>query len=402
MLVSFTFKNFGPFREEASFDMRAIKSYKEHPYNLMDSGAKDKLLKVAAIYGANASGKSNFVEAYYCFCRIVIESFNNSDDNKKSVLSKYYTPYLFSGNDEDLNTEFEAVYIYGEHEYKYGFVYNSDKIVYEWLYRKNLGTKRSSTIYERNGNKIELGTSVRNSCSKYEKEVEKDVLVLSFFNKLRLRTAAFNDTFGCVLGFVSIKANFDYDLFLKDFFRDYFDETKKDSVLKFIQSIDVGIKDFTVEKNKVNVKIYTHHTGKDGKDYSVPIEIESDGTRKAIALYFLADFAIKIGRGLIVDELNMGLHPLLLKYIVDLFNAEGSKGQLIYTTHDTTLLDRRYFRRDQVWFVDKNEFGESSLYSLAEFKVRSDASFEKEYLGGAYGGIPILKDMEPKEGNHGL
>ena len=99
-----------------------------------------------------------------------------------------------------------------------------------------------------------------------------------------------------------------------------------------------------------------------------------------------------------VDELDARLHPLLLKFIVDLFYNEKSKAQLIYTTHDTTLMDKKFFRRDQVLFVQKDEDGYSSLSTLSDFKVRSDASFEKDYLSGVYGGIPMLKEFSMKAG----
>lgn len=97
-------------------------------------------------------------------------------------------------------------------------------------------------------------------------------------------------------------------------------------------------------------------------------------------------------------ELNIKLHPLLLKFIIDLFYDDKSSAQLIYTTHDTTLMDKKFFRRDQVWFVQKDQFGYSELVALSDFKVRSDASFEKDYLAGVYGGIPNFKEFELKEG----
>ena len=98
-----------------------------------------------------------------------------------------------------------------------------------------------------------------------------------------------------------------------------------------------------------------------------------------------------------VDELNIKLHPLLLKFIVDLFYETGSRSQLIYTTHDTTLMDKKFFRRDQIWFVQKDEYGYSELTALSDFKVRSDASFEKDYLAGVYGGIPLLENFSMGE-----
>jgi AAA15 family ATPase/GTPase len=107
------------------------------------------------------------------------------------------------------------------------------------------------------------------------------------------------------------------------------------------------------------------------------------------------------GRGLMLDEFNSQLHPLLQKYIIDLFYETSTTGQLIFTTHDTTLLDKQFMRRDQIWFVSKDERGESSLYSLADFKVRNDKSFGKDYLSGVYGGIPILSKFSFGEDDNG-
>lgn len=124
---------------------------------------------------------------------------------------------------------------------------------------------------------------------------------------------------------------------------------------------------------------------------------ESDGTLKSILLYILARVAILNDKSLFIDELNDRLHPLLLKYIIDLFYESDSMAQLIYTTHDTTLMDKKFFRRDQIWFVQKDEYGYSELVALSDYKVRSDASFEKDYLAGVYGGIPFLKEFQMKE-----
>ncbi|HEY5556083.1 ATP-binding protein [Acetobacterium sp.] len=403
MLVQFSFKNFGPFREEAIFDMRGIKAYKEHDYNLINIKDYGNILKVAAIYGANASGKSNFVDAYRCFRRLVGYSFNNKDDNKESILEKYYHPFLFSGDDCDLTSEFEGVYLMDGSEYKYGFIYNHKEILYEWLYKKKISTGRKTTIIERTNLKINLGASVKKSCEKYVEQVENDVLALSFYNRLQLRTTVFKETFNCITDILalSLNCNSSIEKFSNDYFKNDFDEKKKDRLLNFLSSIDIGIKDITVEKMKDKIQVFTHHIGENGEDYEVPIDIESDGTRKVIAVYSFVEIAIRQNKGLIIDELNMQLHPLLLKYIVDLFYEENTRGQLIYTTHDTTLLDKRYFRRDQVWFINKDKKSQASISSLAEFKVRNDASFEQEYLGGVFGGIPILTDYSFEDKKNG-
>ena len=132
---------------------------------------------------------------------------------------------------------------------------------------------------------------------------------------------------------------------------------------------------------------------KNGKDYTLGLYNESDGTLKSILLYILARVAILNDKSLFIDELNDRLHPLLLKYIIDLFYESDSMAQLIYTTHDTTLMDKKFFRRDQIWFVQKDEYGYSELVALSDYKVRSDASFEKDYLAGVYGGHSVFEGV---------
>ena len=396
MLVQFKFRNFGSFKDEAVFDMRAIKAYKEHPYNLINEPEKTPLLKVAAIYGANASGKSNFVEAYSYFLDIVRNSFSKKEKSEKgTVLSTNYKSFLFDDETMDSDTEFEAVYNDNGYEFRYGFIYNANRIQYEWLYRRSIETGRQISIIERSPDSFTLGASVRRTCEKYVSAIDEDVSALSFFSSLKLRNNVFRDMLKNVVSVIALDFTWNgaVDYWIAQYFDEGYNENEKTKLLSFIHAIDVGIKDLSIEKNGKNIDVYTYHITKNGKLKKVPIKIESDGTRKAIVLYSFVQVAISKKKGMIVDELNIQLHPLLLKYIIDLFYNENTCGQLIYTTHDTTLLNKRFMRRDQIWFISKNTYGESSLYSLAEFKVRNDQSFEKEYLGGVYGGIPELKDF---------
>lgn len=404
MLVLFRFKNYGPFKDEAVFDMRAVRAYKEHPYNLIHIDGEDSLLKVVAIYGANASGKSNFVDAYYYFRRIVRDSFSNNDkEDSESVLAKYYYPFFFDDESCECDTEFEAVYIFDECEYKYGFVYNNNRIKYEWLYKKSLATNRQSCVFERTSEKITLGYSVKKTCEKYVSDIDSSVLVLSFFSSLKLQTSVFKKVAYCIFDILPVYMSSDKpsDMMLSHYFAKDFDEEEKTRLLSFLHAIDVGIKDISVERNKDSVMVFTQHDGKDGEHYRLPLDLESDGTKRAIAIYSFIRVAVLYDKGLIIDELNNQLHPLLQKYIIDLMYDQSAKGQLIYTTHDTSLLDKRFMRRDQIWFTSKNESGESSIYSLAEFKIRNDKSFGQDYLAGIYGGIPILKEFSFKEEQDG-
>lgn len=402
MLVQFSFKNYGPFKEEAVFDMRAVKAYKEHPHTLIDVPKGDPLLKVAAIYGANASGKSNFIKAYQCFLRLIRDSFqHNNKDEKDEVLSKAHFPFLLDAHGFENEIEFEGIYSHQGFEYRYGYAFDEKTIKSEWLYTRSSPTARESLIFERTDNQIELGSSVRRTCEKYLNDIDDDVLALSFFSSLKLNNPVFKDTTYFITSIVplSIQGEGQTRYALDQYFGRFYEGEEKEKLLRFIHSIDVGIRDFQVEKNPTNEKVSVYAIHKDENDVMVsfPLEIESDGTRRAIALYSFVRLAVELGKGLIIDEFNSQLHPLLQKYIVDLFYEEGSTGQLIYTTHDTTFLDKRYVRRDQIWFVSKDENGESTMYSLADFKLRNDKSFDKDYLSGAYGGIPILKDISLKE-----
>lgn len=400
MLVMFRFKNYGPFKEETTIDMRAIKSYKEHPYNLITACEDYSLLKVVAIYGANASGKSNFVDAYHCFSAIVRNSFRKNDkEDSKTVLEKQYYPFYFDEESSELDTEFEAIFYSAGAEYRYGYIYNESSIQYEWLYKKSMTTNRQSKIFERDPLKIELGSSVKKACEKYITDIDTNVLALSFFSSLKLRTQVFKETVYCITDFlpVSLSCDGQADFMLNRFFDKDFNDKEKPKLLTFLNAIDVGIKDINVKKNKSNFAVYTYHVGKNSEVYEVPLEIESDGTKRAIAIYSVVRIAALYNKGLIIDELNNQLHPLLQKYLIDLFYEESALGQLIYTTHDTSLMDKQFMRRDQIWFTSKNDEGVSSLYSLAEYKIRNDKSFAKDYLGGIYGGIPILRDFSFKE-----
>ena len=397
MLVQFTLKNVLSFKDETILDMTAINAYKEHPVNLIDCGDKEKFLKVAAIYGANASGKSNLHLAMEYFQKIITKSFNNVKDGEKTAIETYYRPFSFDENKE--NSEFEMIQIRNGFEYKYGFEYNAECIVTEWLYRKSLETNRTTTIFERTTKSINLGASVRKECDVYKEQIPEETLALSFFNKLKLKTDIFQEVYAGVMSMLVIPTDFceDFNL-LKDLLPITID-TEKEELLQFLSAIDTGIKDIRYEDSERKIDFITFHKGRDEKEYPLNLFFESEGTIKSIMLFIYARAAIRGDGAMFVDELNVKLHPLLLKFIIDLFYNSNSEAQLIYTTHDTTLMDKKFFRRDQIWFVQKDEFGYSELSALSDFKVRSDASFEKDYLAGVYGGIPLLKEFKIEEGD---
>ncbi|SHO48364.1 AAA family ATPase [Anaerocolumna xylanovorans] len=397
MLVQFSLKNFLSFKDEAVLDMTAINAYKEHEYNLIDLDMKEKYLKVAAIYGANASGKSNLFLAFYYFQKMLTESFNNVSGDDLKTIEVCYMPFKFDEDNE--NTEFEVVEILDGYEYKYGFEYNDKNIVAEWMYRKNIETNRKTTVFERYGNgSIDFGAVVRKECDMYKEQIPPETLVLSFFNKLKLKTDIFKSVYGGIMDTLVMDTDFYEDLGLIEKLLPRVIDDSKESLLNFLDAIDIGIKDIWHKKEKDEEQFFTVHKDKNGNCYDLSLFNESEGTIKSITIFLCARTAVSLNKSMLIDELNVKLHPLLLKFIIDLFYEKTSKAQLIYTTHDTTLLDRRFFRRDQIWFVQKDDMGHSELSALSDFKVRPDASFEKDYLSGVYGGIPLLKEFNLKAG----
>lgn len=396
MLVQFMLKNVLSFKEETILDMTAIHAYKEHQCNLIDCGRNEKYLKVAAIYGANASGKSNIYMAMRCFQKIIAESLNNVEDGASTAIQTYYQPFSFDSERE--NSEFQIVQILGDFEYKYGFEYNSNCIVTEWLYRKNLQTKRTTTVFERTTEKAEFGSCVRKECEVYKEQIPAETLVLTFFNRLKLKSDIFKTVYAGVMDTLVVPTNFCEDVGLLEALLPRLIDEEKGALVDFLSAIDTGIKDIDYDDSEKEIKFTTYHNGKDGELYPLDLFYESEGTIKSIMLFIYVRTAILYDKSIFVDELNIKLHPLLLKFIIDLFYENGSQAQLIYTTHDTTLLDKKFFRRDQILFVHKDEYGYSALSALSDYKVRSDASFEKDYLAGVYGGIPWLKEFSMKEG----
>lgn len=397
MLVQFMLKNVLSFKEETILDMTAINAYKEHESNLIDIEAKEKFLRVAAIYGANASGKSNLYLAMTYFQRIIVESLNNIDDGANTAIEKFYVPFSFE-NDNIENSEFQIIEILGDFEYRYGFEYNAEYIVMEWLYRKNLKTNRTSIIFERTKEAVKFGAAVRKECEVFKAQLPVETLALSFFNKLKLKTDIFRIVYSGIMDTLVVPTDFCEDSRILATFLPQVIDHEKEKLVEFLNAIDTGIKDIEYDNSDKEIKFLTCHKGRDEKEYPLDLYCESEGTIKSIMLFIYARIAILNNRSIFVDELNIKLHPLLLKFIIDLFYREDSTAQLIYTTHDTTLLDKKFFRRDQIWFVQKDEFGYSELVALSDFKVRSDASFEKDYLSGVYGGIPFLREFDMKEG----
>ena len=408
MLIRFSFKNFKSFKNENCLDMEAT-SLKEHEYNVVKIDQVN-LLKVAAIYGANASGKTNVLQAFdYMKKRILV-----SDDSKKNSPIDEDNVYSFMINNEPISLEVEIL-AKNNKIYKYGFDVLKDSIVSEWLYIKKIN--KFYSIFEREKNNV---TMKSNSKISGLANIDERTLFLNIYSKIDKDNEDFNNVYNWF-----VNANY-LDLGnprFEDFINTRIslkilsDEKYKKELLRFIKTFDSGIEGIKttpdsiekVQNNNRVIKIELIHKGENNELKALPLELESNGTRKMFHLFDFFMDALKNGMVLFIDELDAKLHPLLTRYIINLFHKSETNrgnGQLIYSTHDTVNLNKETFRRDEIWFTEKNRDGVSELYALSDYildddgdeksgkKVRNDATYNKDYLTGRYGAIPVLEEFE--------
>lgn len=401
MLIQFNFKNFKSFKDEASLDMTAT-SITEHPYNLICSG-DEKYIKTAAIYGANASGKSSVIEAFKFMQNRVIFSFNRSTTTQDIPIKRF----AFDSDALKEPAEFEVFFKHKNNEYQYGFSLDNKQILEEWLYLKKDSSKNKYiTLFERSEGEIKCNSKLLKHAEHLTPMVENKTLFLSIISNTKIPyvKGIFEWFLAPVIDYGDI--NFESNLIKRN---SPFIENEKyqKELVDFLNSIDINIEGIVVEKPKNEndkTKIYLKYLMKDKKSYyNMPLSEESSGTQKVFVLFNYLRSSLNKGTPMFIDQLDAKLHPLLLRYILTMFhdkNINKNGAQLIYVTHDNYTLTKDIFRRDQIWLVEKDSDLISHLYSLAEYKlednkkVRKDATYSKDYLLGKYGAVPVFMDYD--------
>ena len=415
MLINFSFGNFRSFRDIKSLRMEAGR-VEDLPDSVIEKDGF-RLLPVAAIYGANSSGKTNVMNAFVFFryiIRINLSLFSNNP--------LFQVPFMLDTQTKDAPTAFEIQFLLDNAVYKYGFEYLPTEIVSEWLYEKKVEpNSKEHVLFKRQGEKFIISTTYFPEGRNKKKFITKNHLFLSLVAQLNGKLSDKLITYINQCCTISGLGEEGYKLFSLKMFANKFDGYVQATNL--FKKLDLGFTELEVEEFKisdetkekiatlqdVNLKktlesreydIYTtHHVyDKEGKVVGQTRfnaeSFESNGTLKIIGLSGLLFHTLLHGRVLFVDELDAKLHPMLTRAIVRLFMDEETnpKGaQLVFTTHDTHLLDKDYLRRDQVWFTEKDATEASDLYSLLEFKERNDRNFEKNYIEGRYGAIPFIR-----------
>lgn len=417
MLIQFNFKNFRSFRDDVSLDMTATK-ITEHPNHVVECGG-DKLLSVAAIYGANASGKSNVYAAFSFMKEYVSNSFYyGGNSTRKNGKIPQVSPYLFNCESRYEPSEFEVFYVDHsdgkEKTYQYGFVIQGTEVLEEWLYTKakTARTKYRTVFYRRKDEELEADGLPKKAVENLKEALMNETLVVSLGAKLNIGklTAVYDWFANCETAHLAaLGEEFSRAADLPAGF--VTDRSVQENVLQFISSFDESIVDFEVEEIKKSDEgllgktyvIHTIHKLLDGSGFqSILLGNESSGTRKMLALYEPLKYVLEHGSVLFIDELNDGLHPLLVRNIILTFltpEINVNHAQLILTSHDVWQFSNDLLRRDELWVTDKDRNGVSTLYSVADFKdeegkkIRRNEALAKNYLVGSYGGIPALKPL---------
>ncbi|MFA7083486.1 MAG: ATP-binding protein [Arcobacteraceae bacterium] len=419
MLLQFSVSNYRSIKDTITFSMLASlkneNSFKIKKYNLLNS---------AVIYGANASGKSNLLRAMAFMGRIVL--------NKTKVIQSTDTlphdPFRLNSSTQDASSTFEIVFFIDEIKYRYGFELDTTTVYAEWLYADEKG-KEAKLFYRDsedenyvNPQKFKEGFRFFDS-----KKLEIDILPNQLFiwECDRTKDGVISKSILKWFNNLNLIDGLDHRGYISYTMKKMEDLTFRNEILKLVKTADIGIETITIEEEEVpldmiekmslpmdlkeeilkdgglkSVSINTYHKKFDENNNEIGTEIfelddeESLGTRKFFKMSAPILNTLQEGKILIIDELDASLHPMLTKHLIKLFSNKDintKNAQLIFVTHDTNLLKPEIFKRDQIWFTEKDKYGSTTLYSILEIKgVRANDDFEKQYIQGKYGAVPYL------------
>lgn len=410
MLLQFNVTNFMSIRDEVVLTAFANAS-KEHEENLIQVG-KERILPTLALYGANAAGKSNIFKAL-TRAIILVRMSNNLQVNSPTGFEQF----LFDENSRKCKTKMDFLFVHNGKKFEYGFVADNQYIYDEYLYEYK--SSRPTMIFERTNVTEYRFTAAYKHLAEYQYK--------NTSNKLFMCTAtAWNcaETKDAFLWFAEGVDTYNQMAIQNNQYLEYLDQNKekpetKEFLLSMLRHAEINIQDYEFESKIVEnaaiplppgiqidksllgemkqFRLDTIHqiVLEDGshKEYRLPFDHESDGTMLLFAYGPIIMEALEKGRTIVIDELDNSLHSNLAKYLIELFhdrNINKNGAQLIFNSHDVNLLNLELFRRDQIYFVEKNnDTGVTDLYSLADFSPRKSENIQKGYLQGRYGAIPF-------------
>jgi AAA15 family ATPase/GTPase len=412
MLLEFKVKNFRSLRDECTLSMVASSDKTLTQTNLLQTEIKGlpHVVRTAAIYGANASGKSNVIRAIQVMRDIVVGSANYQIGQPFLMVQPFKLDTISAANP----TEFEITFLLKGVRYQYGFSLTTERIISEWLFA--YPTAKAQKWFEREydpDKEIDIyhpGPHLSGQRSLWQKATKQNSLYLSTAVQLNSEQLK-----GIFEWFSHSLITFPDNLIpSSDYTISYIRNNTDNAIKDFLVNADISIDDIRIIRQKAPMTHlnFNFTTGEikntiEEKDVYIPrfqhitqngsaifeLTDESGGTQKLFVLAGPLFDILKNGYVLFVDELERGLHPLLVRQLITLFqnpkiNAHGA--QLIFTSHETSLLNPELLRRDQIWFIEKNIDQASALFPLTEFAPRKNEAFEAGYLAGRYGAVPIL------------
>lgn len=421
MLIDFSVQNFASFNARQEFSMLASTSTKEsgelHNIHDVDEFGIKGVLQSAAIFGPNGSGKSNLIKALGQFKQVVTRSLDTVGGKTVEELQ----PFLIKPSPYEQPIEFEVSFLAEGSLYRYGIALQNNEVREEWLYWTQ--NSRETLLFHREGQNIEYNKRSFSEAKLFTKVVdgvqhvgktkpfvpfvsvisqfdgERSSAVTAWFQKLRVISGINEQSY---IGFTlnQLKNNQPFREWMLSILRSFhitdmrFVEVPPDNFNNQGHGLDP-------RRDKTRLRVDLIKTNNQGQSFSIPLELESEGTKKLIFLLGPLYDVITNNLILVIDEFDNKFHTLLSKFIIQLYHQRNNQqSQLLLTCHDTNLLSNDLFRRDQIWFIDKNQQHESELYSLIEYKehyTRQQDSYSKDYLLGKYGAVPLFTDLNEME-----
>lgn len=418
MLIEFKVANFRSFKGEQTLSMVASTASEHEATNTFEPmSGFGRLLRSAVVYGPNASGKTSLLRALQFVKSLVLNSAATTAGPKP------YSPFKFSASTRKKPSEFTVTFVEDGHRYEYGFTLGAERVEEEWLidYVHARGRTMFERKYDRTKDKYTWRFSPylkgQRQRTVWRDATREDALFLSTavqLNSEQLRPVFdwFQKRLIVIVGAATLNASLTLKLL---------DEPDgKKRLLPFLREADPGIADLEVKREPIPgggavvlqsaanlidiaggqpnlLRVTFSHIADSKSQVGLDFEEESNGTQILFRTAGAWLNVFKNGEVLLFDELDTSLHPLLSRFLINRFHSETTNvnnAQLIFSTHNTNHLDQSYFRRDQIWFVEKGEDLASKLYPLTDFKPRNDEKLETWYMRGRYGALPILEDVD--------
>lgn len=417
MLIEFRVTNFRSFRTLQIFSMVAG-SFPEHKdTNTFNAGLAgfDRFLRSSVVYGPNAAGKTNLLRALQFMQSLVVNSASTPPTTPLP-----HSPFMFAKSTRNAQSEFQISFVQNGIRYEYGFAMDATRIYNEWL--MEYVNPRGRAIFERTYDKKikkykwKFSSFLKGQRSLWSEATRQNVLFLSMATQLNSEQLLpvfewFQKRLVVIVGVTTLNAILTLQLLDKP--------DGKEKLLPFLREADLGIIGIEIKREAMLagmmiagspiieqkqgslapnvVRVTCSHLGDDKEPVDLSLDEESAGTQ---VLFRSAGAWLNVfanGEVLLFDELDTSLHPKLIRFLISKFHSKThnpNNAQLIFSTHNTSLLDQELFRRDQIWFVDKDRVGTSKLYPLTDFKPRNDEVLERWYMRGRYGALPILGEIK--------